>query len=213
MGPEFLMPSLRRIILASASPARKRLLHASGITAEVVVSGVNEEDPALNDLSPSELVIALAIMKAHTVRGKIDVSNALIIGCDSTFEYEGKSIGKPGNVDNSIALMRKLGGQYGFLHTGQCVIDMVSGREFSDISTSNVTFADLSDGEISAYANSGEPLNVAGGFTLDGLAAPFIERIEGDPTGIIGLSLPLLRKAVRSLGLEWTDVAEMVVRP
>ena len=213
MGPEFLMPSHRRIILASASPARKRLLQASGIRAEVLVSGVNEEDPALNDLTPSELVIALAIMKAHTVRAKLNDRNALIIGCDSTFEYEGKSIGKPGSVENSIALTHKLSGQSGYLHTGHCVIDMVSGQEFSDISTSKVTFAHLSDSEIAAYANSGEPLNVAGGFTLDGLAAPFIERIEGDPTGIIGLSLPLLRKAVRSLGLEWTDVAEMVVRP
>ena len=110
-------------------------------------------------------------------------------------------------IDRSTALR----GNYGYLHTGHCVIDTLQGIEYSDISTSKVFFADMTDNEISQYADSGEPLHVAGGFTLDGLSAPFIERIEGDPSGIIGLSMPLLRRAVMSFGLEWSNIAEMVV--
>ena len=192
----------RRIILASGSPSRKRLLESVGIHAEILVSGVDEEDSKLNSLSPRELVLALAIMKAHSVKEKAG-SNALIIAADSTFEFNGKSLGKPLTREVAISRAKEIRGHFGLLHTGQCVIDTKQEIEVTDVSTSKVYFAQMTDEEIESYVDSGEPLEVAGGFTLDGLSAPYISRVEGDPSGIIGLSLPLLRKSIISLGLKW----------
>lgn len=200
----------KEIILASASPSRKRILESVGIDPRIVVSGVDEETPELMALNPADLVIALAILKAHTVYNKDpEIANTLIIGCDSTFEFEGDSLGKPMNVENAIARCRQLSGKSGYLHTGHCVIDTDQGIEVADISTSKVTFAHMSESEITNYVNTGEPLLVAGGFTLDGHSAPFISHIDGDPSGIIGLSLPTLRKIMLNLGLEWSDVVQV----
>jgi septum formation protein len=196
----------RKIVLASASPSRKKLLESVGINPEIIVSGVDEEDSKLDALSPKDLVIALAIMKAHSVRDKV-LGDALIIGADSTFEFNGKSFGKPLNREVAIARAQEVRGHFGLLHTGQCVIDTKQGIEVTDISTSKVYFAAMTDSEIEDYVDTGEPLEVAGGFTLDGLSAPFISKIDGDPSGIIGLSLPLLRKSFISLGLKWEDAA------
>ncbi len=202
----------KNILLASASPSRKRLLESIGIDPTVVVSGVDEERPELLALPPADLVIALAILKAHTVAAsQPGLTNTLIIGCDSTFEFEGQSLGKPLTREAAIARSRALSGKSGYLHTGHCVIDTDQKIEVSDISTSKVTFAAMSDAEIINYVDSGEPLQVAGGFTLDGLSAPFITHIEGDPSGIIGLSLPTLRKITINLGLPWSDVAPVKV--
>ena len=199
--------STRRIILASASPSRKRLLESAGITPEILISGVHEEDPDLLALKPSEMVIALAIMKAHTVRNSHLVGeNALVIGCDSTFEFEGANLGKPLTREAAITRAKAIRGKSGYLHTGHSVIDTAQNIEVSDISTSKVTFVDMTDREIEEYVDSGEPLQVAGGFTLDGRSAPFISHIDGDPSGIIGLSLPTLRKIMINLGLEWGDL-------
>jgi septum formation protein len=199
--------SKRRIILASASPSRKRLLESAGISPEVLVSGVDEEDPALLALKPSEMVIALAIMKAHTVRNTFPVGdNAIVIGCDSTFECEGANLGKPLTRDAAITRAKSMRGKSGYLHTGHSVIDTAQNIEVSDISTSRVSFVEMTDREIEDYVDSGEPLQVAGGFTLDGRSAPFISHIDGDPSGIIGLSLPTLRKIMINLGLEWGDL-------
>jgi septum formation protein len=196
----------RKIVLASASPSRKKLLESVGINPEIIVSGVDEEDSKFNALSPKDLVIALAIMKAHSVRDRV-TGDALIIGADSTFEFNGKSFGKPLTREIAIARAKEVRGHFGLLHTGQCVIDTKQGIEVSDISTSKVYFAAMTDSEIESYVDSGEPLEVAGGFTLDGLSAPFISKIDGDPSGIIGLSLQLLRKSIISLGLKWEDAA------
>lgn len=193
------------IVLASASPSRQRLLTSVGITPTIVVSGVDEEDPAYSQLSPRELVVALAIVKAHTVKEKIDYP-ALIIGCDSTFEFEGESLGKPLTAENAISRAKKLSGKSGVLHTGHCFIDTDKGIEISDVVSTQVHFAKLSDEEIEGYVATGEPLNVAGGFTLDGLSAPFIAGIEGDPSNVIGLSLPLFRNAINSLGYSWFEL-------
>jgi septum formation protein len=201
------MSDSRSVVLASASPSRKRLLDSCGISAQVIVSGVDEEDPKLTSLAPREMVIALAILKAHTIKSQVGDEH-LIIGCDSTFEFQGKSLGKPLTPELATARCEELRGNFGFLHTGHCIIDTKQGIEISDVSTSKVFFADMTDAEIADYVASGEPLNVAGGFTLDGLSAPFISRIEGDPSGIIGLSLPLLRRALNSLGLSWSSVAK-----
>jgi septum formation protein len=204
------MPESRNVVLASASPSRKRLLESCGISAQIIVSGVDEEDPKITALAPREMVIALAILKAHTIKNQVG-SDHLIIGCDSTFEFNGKSFGKPLTEERAVARCKELRGNFGLLHTGHCIIDTKQGIEISDVSTSKVFFADMTDDEITGYVASGEPLSVAGGFTLDGLSAPFISKIEGDPSGIIGLSLPLLRRAVNSLGLSWNSIAKSKV--
>ena len=193
------------IILASASPSRQKLLKSVGISPTVVVSGVDEEASSYSQLSPRELVIALAIVKAHTVKEKINYP-AIIIGCDSTFEFEGKSLGKPGTPENAIARARSLSGKSGVLHTGHCFIDTDKGIEISDVVSTRVHFAQMTDHEIAGYVATGEPLNVAGGFTLDGLSAPFIAGVEGETSNVIGLSLPLLRNAINSLGYEWFEL-------
>jgi septum formation protein len=194
-----------QLILASASPSRLRLLESVGITPSILVSGVDEDASEFESLSPAELVIALAILKAHTVKDKAPI-NSLIIGCDSTFEFEGKSLGKPVTKTKAIERCKQLSGKTGYLHTGHCLIDLRQGIELSERSTAKVQFAQMTDAEIIDYVDSNEPLNVAGGFTLDGLSAPFITKIEGDPSGIIGLSLPLLRKMIISLGYSWPEL-------
>jgi septum formation protein len=194
-----------QVILASSSTSRLRLLESAGITPKVLSSGVDEEASEFDLLSPAELVIALAILKAHTVKESAP-ENSLIIGCDSTFEFNGKSLGKPGSRENAIARCKELSGKSGYLHTGHCLIDLKQGIELSERSTAKVQFAQMTEAEIIDYVDSGEPLHVAGGFTLDGLSAPFIRNIEGDPSGIIGLSLPLLRKMVISLGYSWPEL-------
>jgi septum formation protein len=195
---------LPRIVLASASPSRQRLLRSAGLNPEIRVSGVDEEDPRYQGLSPKELVIALAIVKAHTIKREIDFP-ALIIGCDSTFEFAGESLGKPLTAEIARERAQKLSGKSGILHTGHCVIDTSKDIEYSDVASTKVYFSKMSDAEIDSYIATGEPLQVAGGFTLDGLSAPFISAIEGDAANVIGLSLPLLRRAFIDLGYNWFD--------
>ena len=193
------------IILASASPSRKRLLEAAGISPTIVVSNVFEEDPIYESMSPREMVIALAIVKAHTVREVISIPG-LIIACDSTFEFEGQSLGKPLTPEVARQRSRMLSGKSGLLHTGHCLIDTEREIEISDVATTKVNFSELSDLEIDDYVASGEPLGVAGGFTLDGLSSAFISSIEGDYTNVVGLSIPLVRRMTMQLGYTWHEV-------
>ncbi|MCX6430970.1 MAG: Maf family protein [Actinobacteria bacterium] len=201
---------MAEIILASASPSRKRLLEAAGIHPRIVVSNVDEEDPLYEKMNPREMVIALAIVKAHTVRELVD-EPSLIIACDSTFEFNGVSLGKPLTTSNATERARQMSGKSGLLHTGHCVVDTVRGVEISDIATTKVNFSELSEEEISDYVASGEPLTVAGGFTLDGLSSAFISSIEGDYTNVIGLSIPLLRAMTSHLGYTWRQVRDMSI--
>lgn len=197
------------VVLASQSASRRRLLESAGLKPKIMVSHVDEETPFFNSLSPTDMVIALAITKAHTIRDQIDYP-AIIIGCDSTFEFEGESLGKPGEAKIAKERASRVRGKSGYLHTGHCIIDTVRNIEISDRVTTKVTFSDMTDDEIDDYVASGEPLHVAGGFTLDGFSSPFIPSIEGDYTNVVGISMPFLRKAMNQLGYSWPEVKEMV---
>ncbi len=203
------MPSNRpTIVLASASKSRRRLLESAGLSPKIMVSNVDEETEFFNSMSPSDMVIALAITKAHTVREQID-SPAIIIGCDSTFEFEGKSLGKPGTPEIAIERAKRVRGKSGVLHTGHCIIDTFKDREISDRVSTRVNFANISDEEIIDYVATEEPLHVAGGFTLDGFSSPFISSIEGDYTNVVGISMPFLRMASAQLGYSWPQFKAM----
>jgi septum formation protein len=197
-----------RIVLASQSASRRRLLEDAGLKPTIIVSNVDEETDFFNAMSPEDMVIALAVSKAHTVREMIDYP-AIIIGCDSTFDVDGVSFGKPGTPEIAIARAKRISGRTGLLHTGHCVIDTEKGIEIADRVTTKVTFTDMTDEEIADYVASEEPLHVAGGFTLDGFGSPFIPIIEGDYTNVVGISMPFLRKAMHQLGYSWPQVKEM----
>ncbi|ASY17574.1 Maf family protein [Candidatus Planktophila versatilis] len=197
-----------RIVLASQSTSRRRLLEDAGLNPTIIVSNVDEETDFFNAMSPTDMVIALAVSKAHTVREMIDYP-AIIIGCDSTFDVDGVSFGKPGTTDIAIERAKKISGRTGLLHTGHCIIDTEKGIEIADRVTTKVTFTDMTEEEITDYVASGEPLHVAGGFTLDGFGSPFIPVIEGDYTNVVGISMPFLRGAMKQLGYSWPQVKEM----
>jgi septum formation protein len=197
-----------KIVLASQSTSRLRLLEGAGIKPRVMVSHVDEETDFFNAMSPAEMVIALAVTKAHTVREQLDFP-AIVIGCDSTFDVDGVSFGKPGTPEIAKERAQAISGRSGLLHTGHCIIDTVQGREIADRVTTKVTFSKMSDDEIDDYIASGEPLHVAGGFTLDGFGSPFIPIIEGDYTNVVGLSMPFFRSAMSQLGYSWPEVKEM----
>lgn len=197
-----------KIVLASQSTSRRRLLEDAGLKPTIIVSNVDEETEFFNAMTPEDMVIALAISKAHTVREMIDYP-AIIIGCDSTFDVDGVSFGKPGTPEIAVERAKKISGRTGLLHTGHCIIDTGRGIEIADRVTTKVTFSHMSDEEIHDYVASGEPLHVAGGFTLDGFGSPFIPVIEGDYTNVVGVSMPFLRSAMIQLGYSWPQVKEM----
>ena len=197
-----------RIVLASQSTSRRRLLEDAGLKPTIIVSNVDEETDFINAMAPVDMVIALAISKAHTVREMIDYP-AIIIGCDSTFDVDGISFGKPGTPEIAIERAQKISGRTGLLHTGHCIIDTEQGIEIADRVTTKVTFTDMTEEEIADYVASEEPLHVAGGFTLDGFGSPFIPVIEGDYTNVVGISMPFLRNAMKQLGYSWPQVKEM----
>ena len=196
------------IVLASQSTSRRRLLESAGLSPTIIVSHVDEETDFFNSLSPADMVIALAITKAHTVREQIDFP-AIIIGCDSTFEFDGQSLGKPGSPEVATERAKRVRGNSGLLHTGHCIIDTSKDIEISDRVTTRVTFDHMTDEEIADYVATEEPLHVAGGFTLDGFSSPFIPSIEGDYTNVVGISMPFVRKAFANLGYSWPEVKAM----
>ena len=194
-----------RLVLASASPARRALLKAAGIDADVLVSGVDESAVEADDAYTMSL--ALARMKARTVAAQMQAEpGVLILGCDSVLAFDGEIRGKPADADEATKRWQAMRGRSGVLHTGHHVTDLVGGHQAEEVGTTVVHFADVTDDEIDAYVASGEPLNVAGGFTIDGRGGAFVERIEGDPGNVIGLSLPLLRRLLGELGVPITEL-------
>ncbi|MEV7197111.1 nucleoside triphosphate pyrophosphatase [Streptomyces sp. NPDC093510] len=194
----------RRLVLASQSPARLGLLRQAGLAPEVIVSGVDEDK--VSAPTPAELALALAEAKASVVAARPEAKGALVVGCDSVLELDGEALGKPVDAEEATARWKSMRGRAGVLQTGHCVYDTASGRYASATASTVVRFGEPSDDEIAAYVASGEPLHVAGAFTLDGRSAPFVEGIEGDHGNVIGLSLPLLRRLLAELGVGITEL-------
>jgi septum formation protein len=190
-----------RLILASASPARLRTLQAAGLQPEVIVSGVDEDD--VDAETAAELALKLAQLKAVAVAAT--QSRALVIGCDSVLEFEGEVLGKPDDDADAIERWRRMRGSSGVLHTGHCVIDTHREVWLGRTAATQVRFASLSDDEIDAYVASGEPLGVAGAFTIDGLGSAYVSGISGDPHNVVGISVPLLRLMFDELGFVWHE--------
>lgn len=201
------------VVLASASPARLLLLRASGIEPRVIVSRVDEDaveaaarqrDP---HLSPARLAQLLAEAKGEVVAAQAPPGADLVLACDSVLEVDGRVHGKPGTPEVALQRWQEVRGRSAVLHTGHHLVDMRDGRTAGAPASATVRFASVTDTEIEGYVATGEPLHVAGGFTLDGLGAPFVESIEGHPSTVVGLCLPLLRRLLSDLGVDWWDVA------
>ncbi len=189
-----------RFVLASASPARLTTLRTAGLDPEVVVSGVDESQIVAE--SAPELVDALATLKCRAVA--TDHPDALVLGCDSVLEFDGRVLGKPHEPEIARERWYAMRGNVGVLHTGHCL--RLGDDEVVRHAATRVHFAHVSDAEIDAYIASGEPLAVAGAFTIDGLGAAFVTRIEGDHHNVVGVSVPVLREMARDLGVEWTSL-------
>ena len=193
------------LVLASASPARLQTLRNAGVDPVVVVSGVDESQ--LDGLPPAELALQLAELKCAAVAAREDLpEHALVLGCDSVLELDGEALGKPLDPVEAERRWKAMRGRTGVLHTGHCLRETSGGRVAAALASTTVHFADLSDEEIKAYVATGEPLHVAGAFTVDGLGGAFVTGIEGDHHNVVGVSLPLVRELVAELGREWTSL-------
>jgi septum formation protein len=194
----------RRLILASASPARLGLLRSAGLDPEVVVSGVAEDDVVAPDTRA--LVAELARRKAEAVAADGRAAGALVLGCDSLLDFDGRAQGKPGAPDVAAQWWRERRRRSATLLTGHCLIDTAACRHTAAVVGTVVHFGDPSDEEIEAYVRTGEPLAVAGGFTLEGRAGAFVDGIDGDPNNVVGLSLAVLRRLLATLGCGITEL-------
>lgn len=222
------------LLLASASSARLSLLTRAGVTPQVCVSEVDE--PAAlaeaaarfgGELAADETALFLARAKAEDVATRLvqaltsesgdlpgvsPADVAVVVGCDSVLEFEGRTLGKPSDAADAVTRWTQMAGKSGTLHTGHWIIDMRdedeagTGATVGEVASTTVHFAAIDKTEIEAYVATGEPLGAAGAFTIDGLGSPYIDSIEGDHNNVIGLSLPLLRELLAHLGIEWRSL-------
>lgn len=204
---------MTRVVLGSASTGRLGVLRSAGVEPVVIVSGVDEDAIiAEHPGTPAEVVLALAEAKAHDVASKVPADLAVdcvVIGCDSMLLLDGQLCGKPGTAEAARARWQAQAGRSGVLLTGHCVIrltDNAALRVVSETDSTTVHFATPSDVDLDAYIASGEPLAVAGGFTLDGLGGWFVDSIEGNPSNVIGLSLPTLRQLLSTLDINVSQI-------
>lgn len=207
---------MTKLVLASTSPARLRLLRDGGIDPITIAPGVDEELLTNNALQSGEIsntadmVLLLAKAKAEAVLNHPDAQGALIIGCDSSLDLDGESLGKPHEADVAIERWRSMRGRSGRLYTGHWLIDnrdsQTTGKSVGKATNTTVHFANVTDDEIIAYVGTGEPLQVAGAFTIDGLGGAFIRAIEGDSHTVVGLSLATLRELCIKLGIDYPSL-------
>jgi septum formation protein len=186
-----------RVVLASASPARLAVLRGAGLDPQVIVSGVDED--AFTAPSTAELAGLLAAAKAAAVAASLD--EGLVIGCDSMLDLDGVAYGKPASAADAAARWREMSGRSGTLLTGHCLIDAATGKRAAAVASTTVRFGAPTDDEIAAYVATGEPLNMAGGFTIEGLGGWWVDSIDGDHNNVIGISIPLLRRLFLDLGV------------
>jgi septum formation protein len=210
------------LVLASASPARRATLRAAGIEPTIIVSDV-DEDAAVDEarsrygaLEPADVALLLARAKCEAVAAELS-SSALVLGCDSVLELDGEAHGKPRDAAEATDRWRRMRGRSGVLHTGHWLrdertVDDGTQATLGATASTTVHFAELSDAEIDAYVATGEPVRVAGAFTVDGLGGAFVEGIEGDHHNVVGLSLPLLRELLAAVEVGWFDLARTPTR-
>ncbi|KRE62217.1 nucleoside triphosphate pyrophosphatase [Nostocoides sp. Soil756] len=213
------MPALT-LLLASSSPARLATLRSAGVEPRVRVSAVDEvaalaaAEQVHGPLAAADVALLLARAKAEdvvTTLGQDDDAD-LVLGCDSVLELDGEVHGRPADAAEATERWRRMRGRSGVLHTGHWLVDRRapeeggSGGLVGATASTTVHFATLDDAEIAAYVATGEPLRVAGSFTLDGLGAPYVAAVEGDPSNVVGVSLALLRELLRDLGVAWHDL-------
>jgi septum formation protein len=223
-----------RLILASASPARTKLLTDAGISHSILVSDVDEDAVTAHYglTDPHDTALLLARAKAEAVASLPEAEGALVLGCDSVFELDGEPHGKPYEPEIARQRWHRMSGRHGVLHTGHWLVDcrdvpadadddasgmdnaaaagstIGSGATIGAVASAGVYFAQLSDAEIDAYIATGEPLQVAGSFTIDSLGGAFIERVDGDPHAVVGLSVSTLRHLLASANVQITDLWE-----
>jgi septum formation protein len=191
---------MTRLVLASASPARLATLLAAGVRPEVVVSGIVEDGVT----GPPEVVaLELARRKARAVAERVEDTD-VVVGCDSLLDLDGQALGKPHDPVEAVRRWQQLRGRAAVLRTGHCVVG--AGRETSAVASTTVRFGNPTDAEIQAYVATGEPLQVAGGFTIDGLGGWFVDGVDGDPANVVGISLPLLRRLLAEVGVSVADL-------
>jgi len=190
------------LVLASGSPARLRLLRDAGFDPEVIVSGVAETND--DGLATADLAVALAERKAAAVAALRP--DALVLGCDSMLDLDGDALGKPASPRDAIAVWKRLSGSEGTLYTGHCLIDSRTSQRATAAAATTIRFGSPTDAEIAAYVASGEPLSLAGAFSIDGRAAAFVDSVDGNPGNVIGLSVPVLRRLLAQVGVSITDL-------
>lgn len=206
-----------RLVLASRSPARLATLRSAGVQPEVRVSGVDEDAVVerYGVTDPADVALLLAKAKAEDVASALNaegVDDVLVVGCDSVLDLDGVAFGKPGTAEVARERWRLMRGRTGVLVTGHWLVDLRasddggSGASIGELSSTVVRFANLSDAEVDAYVATGEPLEVAGAFTVDGLGGAFVDGVEGDYHAVVGIGLPTLRRLVGQAGVAWHEL-------